>query len=113
MEGKAMVRAAILSIGLLVLVGDASAGPDRRWVHVAIDGEDAERVRINVPLSLIETVLPLIEDDEFHHGKIRLDDAEKSWPSCAPWTRPRTASTSPWTTATSTFAWPSRARCSP
>ncbi|MGQ0721320.1 MAG: hypothetical protein ACT4PE_07065 [Candidatus Eiseniibacteriota bacterium] len=71
-----MVRAAILSIGLLFLVGDATAGSDRRWIHVTVDGEDGERVRVNVPLSLIETVLPLIEDDDFRHGKIRLDDTD-------------------------------------
>lgn len=71
-----MVRTAILSVGCLLLAGGASADPDRRWVHVAVDGEDEERVRINVPLSLVETVLPLIEADDFHHGKIRIEDED-------------------------------------
>jgi hypothetical protein len=69
----------ILIAGLaLLLLGTASSAhaKDDLWIHVSVDGgdDDAERVRINLPLSLISTVLPLIEHEEFRHGRVRLDD---------------------------------------
>ena len=61
---------------LLSVTSVAAAGSDTQWLHVAVDGEDDERVRINVPLNLVSAVLPLIEDDDFHHGRIVLDGEE-------------------------------------
>jgi hypothetical protein len=47
-----------------------------RWVHVRVveNGEDGERVRINVPLSLAEKVLPTIKVDKFCNGKVKVND---------------------------------------
>ena len=46
-----------------------------RWVHVRVveNGEDGERVRINIPLSLAEKVLPTIKADKLCNGKVKVN----------------------------------------
>ena len=53
----------------------ASASKDR-WLHVRVISSDAkgETVRVNVPLELAEKVLPAINKDRLHEGKVRIDD---------------------------------------
>lgn len=51
----------------------AVAAPAEKWIHVHVDDGD-ERVRVNVPLSLVENVLPLIHADELRNGKVRIED---------------------------------------
>lgn len=57
---------------LALAVGPVAAGNDTQWLHVAVDDEP-DRVRMNIPLNLVEAVLPLIEDTEFRHGHMDLD----------------------------------------
>lgn len=65
--------------GLLVMVwlatGTLAMAADQ-WVHIKVveSGEDGERVRVNIPLSLAEKVLPTINADKFCHGKIKVDN---------------------------------------
>jgi len=64
-------------MGLFVLGAfAANAVAAERWIHVRVDerGENGERVRVNIPLSLAEKVLPTINADKLHHGKVRVDD---------------------------------------
>ena len=65
----------ILTILLAATLG-GSAAADTQWLHVAVDGEDSERVRVNVPLSLVAAILPLIDEEGFHHGRVVLDGEE-------------------------------------
>jgi hypothetical protein len=63
-------------------VGPVAAKEDP-WLHVAIDGgSDAERVRVNLPLSFVEVVLPRIEAgelrDELGRDGIRIGGSELS-----------------------------------
>ncbi len=53
-----------------------SASKDR-WLHVRVISSDAkgETVRVNVPLELAEKVLPAINKDRLHAGKVKIDDA--------------------------------------
>jgi len=65
--------------GLMVLAWLATAAlavAAERWVHVKVveANEDGERVRINIPLSLAEKVLPTIKADKLRNGKLKLDD---------------------------------------
>jgi hypothetical protein len=48
-----------------------------RWLHVRVISSDAkgETVRVNVPLELAEKVLPAINKNRLHDGKVRIDDA--------------------------------------
>jgi hypothetical protein len=48
-----------------------------RWLHVRVISSDAkgETVRVNVPLELAEKVLPAINKERLHNGKVKIDDA--------------------------------------
>lgn len=48
------------------------------WLHVTVDGKDDATVTVNLPLSFVESIIPLIPQDEMQGGKIRIDDAEFS-----------------------------------
>jgi len=65
-----------LILALLVTTGLASASD--RWLHVRVqeDGPDGERVSVNIPLQLVEAILPTIQTDELSDGKIHMDEAE-------------------------------------
>ncbi|MCA9752342.1 MAG: hypothetical protein R3B81_08375 [bacterium] len=65
----------LIPIVALMIPVVASAGDDSRWLHVAVD-DDGDRVRVNVPLTVVTAALPLIEADEFHHGRVRIDDMD-------------------------------------
>jgi len=59
----------------------ASAGlvgaSDDLWIHVYIEdgGEEGETVRVNVPFSLVQQVLPLIRNEHLEGGKVRLPES--------------------------------------
>jgi hypothetical protein len=71
----------ILSVpGILVLAtGLALSAPADKWLHVSVvDGKagKAETVRVNVPLSFAEKVLPAIQVDKLHNGKMKIEECE-------------------------------------
>ena len=55
----------------------STSGGDR-WLHVRVTnpGTKEETVRVNVPLELAEKVLPTINKDRLHGGKVRFDDID-------------------------------------
>jgi len=57
---------------------DASGSSGDRWLHVRVSnpGTREETVRVNVPLELAEKVLPTINKDRLHSGKVRFDDID-------------------------------------
>lgn len=61
----------------------SSAGNDR-WLHVRVVSSDnkGETVRVNVPLELAEKVLPAINKDRLHNGKITIDRSEMEGVDC-------------------------------
>jgi hypothetical protein len=48
-----------------------------QWLHVRVNNKDSkgEVVRVNVPIELAEKVLPTINKDRLHNGKVHIDDA--------------------------------------
>jgi len=70
-----MLRTLVFSMLFIALAAPlASAGDGGRWLHISVDERhDNERVRVNLPLDLVEAVLPLIEADDFHRGRVRVD----------------------------------------
>lgn len=73
------LRNRVAGLGILLLVGGAAlAAPAERYLHVKVDGSRTgeESVRVNVPLSLAEKVLPAINHERLQGGKIRLDQGE-------------------------------------
>ena len=49
-----------------------------RWLHVRVTNPNSqdETVRVNVPLELAEKVLPAINKDRLHHGRVKFDDMD-------------------------------------
>jgi hypothetical protein len=56
----------------------APASTRDRWLHVRVTNPDSreETVRVNVPLELAEKVLPAINKDRVHGGKVRIEDVD-------------------------------------
>lgn len=58
-------------------VPSTTSAKQDRWLHVRVISSDAkgETVRVNVPLDLAEKVLPAINHDRLHGGKVKIDCA--------------------------------------
>jgi predicted lipid carrier protein YhbT len=56
----------------------AAAEKGERWLHVRVISTDGkgETVRVNVPLELAEKVLPAVNHDRLHAGKVRIDRSD-------------------------------------
>jgi hypothetical protein len=70
------VAATLLAATPAVLAQSSNSTGDR-WLHVRVVSTDGEgdTVRVNVPLELAEKVLPTINKDRLHNGKVSIDDA--------------------------------------
>jgi hypothetical protein len=64
-----------LGVMISMLALAALAMPAERWIHVRVieSSPDGDRVRINIPLSLAEAVLPTIKANKFCEGKIKVE----------------------------------------
>ena len=86
-----IVASLFASVMLLPLAADAQTSPPPsgsgqtvlasshdRWLHVRVTnpGRNEETVRVNVPLELAEKVLPTINRDRLHSGRVRFDDID-------------------------------------
>jgi hypothetical protein len=49
-----------------------------RWLHIRVTNpaRNEESVRVNIPLELAEKVLPTINKDRLHSGRVRFDDID-------------------------------------
>jgi hypothetical protein len=68
-------RTVLLTLGFFLsfCVIEASG----QWLHVRVEeAGKGESVRINVPLALVETVLPLVKADDFERGTLKIDSGE-------------------------------------
>jgi hypothetical protein len=71
-----MKKPVMLGLALATLLGTAAvAGTQDSWLHVRVQesDEDGDRVNVNIPLQLVEAILPTIETDELHQGRLKLD----------------------------------------
>ena len=61
-----------------VTVTSSSSSTSERWLHVRVieSNHKGETVRVNVPLEMAEKVLPAINKDRLHSGKVRINDTE-------------------------------------
>jgi hypothetical protein len=51
----------------------------KEWLHIHVnDPVKEETVRINVPIALMETLLPMVQENSIHNGKIHFDDKSVS-----------------------------------
>ncbi len=67
----------LLALILFASLAVQAASPER-WLHVRVEetGPNAENVRVNVPLSLAEKVLPSIQAEHIDHGKLTLEEVD-------------------------------------
>ena len=70
-----MRRPYALAFVLALVLGSGIAIAADPWVHIRVDDGD-ENVRVNVPLSLVRTMITSVETDELRDGRIQIDDAE-------------------------------------
>jgi hypothetical protein len=68
---------ALLTAAALVPAASGQTAQSDRWIHIRVDNAEAkgEMVRVNVPLTLAEKVLPTINNDRIHNGKLRINQA--------------------------------------
>jgi hypothetical protein len=73
--------AALLLIPMATIAQTAPASTtssttSERWLHVRVTSTESrdETVRVNVPLEMAEKVLPAINKDRLHNGKVKFDD---------------------------------------
>jgi hypothetical protein len=73
-----MKRALCLLAVVLLASTAALAASNERWLHVRVEetGPNPENVRVNVPLSLAEKVLPSLQAEHIRHGKLTLEDID-------------------------------------
>jgi WD40 repeat protein len=73
-----VLAAAALLSPIFASAQSSSAANSDRWLHVRVISSDSkgETVRVNVPLEMAEKVLPAINKDRLHNGKVKFDDHE-------------------------------------
>ena len=79
MRGKTL---AVVAGALLVMAGGAASlrGADTtgRWIHIRVmeKGDKGETVRVNLPVSVLETMASSIEAEHMKDGRIQLGNAD-------------------------------------
>lgn len=71
-----MIRKVMAGAFVLALTGSAVMAAGDRWLHVRVDetGDSNQRVRVNVPLTLAEKILPLIDAKNLGEGKVSFSE---------------------------------------
>ncbi len=71
-------RALFLFLSVCLLAGRLQADT-KQWVHVHIeDANKEEKVKVNIPISLVESLMPMIEEKSIERGRIRLHERDMS-----------------------------------
>ena len=67
----------LMALTLVLFLGTGMAWADH-WLHVRVseNDNDGEQVSVNIPLSVVQAILPAIETDEFHGGRIHIGRGE-------------------------------------
>jgi hypothetical protein len=67
-----------LSLAQEVTVNSSSSSTSERWLHVRVvdTNHKGETVRVNVPLEMAEKVLPAINKDRLHNGKVQINRSD-------------------------------------
>jgi hypothetical protein len=76
---RAAVLFALAACALAPAACLAQAATDTdQWIHIRVISRDAkgEVVRINVPIELAAKVLPAVNKDRLHDGKVRIDSGQ-------------------------------------
>ena len=75
MNCKSILGTALLAAALVA--GPAAAAD--LWFHVKVDGgRDGEQTEINLPLSMVDRIAPMISGEARAAGRVRIDDRDYS-----------------------------------
>lgn len=68
----------LLGLSALSLAAQNSATSGERWLHVSVVKQDpkGERVRVNLPMAIAESVLTSIKHERLDHGIIKIDEVK-------------------------------------
>jgi hypothetical protein len=74
--GVSLLSAMVVLVGAATAFGQSGSAKDR-WLHVRVINSDnkGETVRVNIPVELAENVLPTINKNHLHNGKVTIDQA--------------------------------------
>jgi hypothetical protein len=74
--GISLFSAIVVLASASAAFGQSGSTKDR-WLHVRVINSDnkGETVRVNIPLELAENVLPTINKNHLHNGKVTIDQA--------------------------------------
>jgi hypothetical protein len=66
-----------LAVGLSLLAGAASADT-QRWLHIKVHEQNGDRARVsvNLPVTMIEAVAPLVDAKSMHGHHLRIDHSD-------------------------------------
>ena len=69
-------KLAIALLATLLVSGFALASDS--WLHVKVDSVsgEGESVEVNIPFSLVKTILPMVDIDPVSHGKLHFDNLD-------------------------------------
>ncbi len=83
LKAVSLAAAAALLIAPFAASAQTSSSNDR-WLHVRVVSSDnkGETVRVNIPLELAEKVLPAINKDRLHNGKVTINHADMDGVDC-------------------------------
>ena len=70
--------ALLLALAIGVPAAGAQSTQPERWLHVSVDSVDGkgEMVRVNMPLSLAEKLLPAVHNERLRDGKVTINTSE-------------------------------------
>jgi hypothetical protein len=74
-ESNMETRRTFACIVVACLLALTPAGAAEKWLHIHVEenGEQGETVKVNIPLDIVERMLPLISADELRDGKVNLE----------------------------------------
>ena len=67
-------KSIFLAVLVLMLGTVAAASASGLWLHVRVDEADGAKVKVNVPISMVEKAIAMVPQEHLRHGKIHLDD---------------------------------------
>ena len=69
-------RGIIATVCMLMLSVTLAASDS--WLHIRVEerGRGGENISVNIPLALVEALIPAIETEEFNRGRIHIGDAD-------------------------------------
>jgi hypothetical protein len=67
----------VLFLILMLMSAGIAMAASQQWVHVHIDNPtDEEKVRVNIPIALVESMMPLIEEKGMERGVVHLHEKD-------------------------------------